>query len=190
MLTFIILVVIVFAILKAIVNAIDQTIAQKRAARLQALEEIRQQAIAAQLQQERERHRQLVEEQRERQRQYMTQQAEVMLAERERQRAIAQARREEEEARKEAIRIEKELERAEKREFERAAAEADLEFYAEVRQGYLDLCEELEKELNASTTTEKRRATIQRQLLTLEEKLHRLDQKRAKAYYLAQRKGA
>lgn len=190
MLTFIILVVIVFAILKAIVNAIDQTIAQKRAARLQALEEIRQQAIAAQLREERERHRQLVEEQRERQRQYMEQQTALVLAERERQRAIAQARKEEEEARKQAIKIERELEKAEKREFQRQQAEEDLEYFAAIREGYMDLYEQLEEELNASTTTDKRRATIQRQLLTLEEKLHRLDQKRARAYYISQRKGA
>ena len=40
-------------------------------------------------------------------------------------------------------------------------------------------------ELKDAKTTSKRRLAVQRQLITLDEKLYRLDAKRAKAYYVA-----
>ena len=93
-----------------------------------------------------------------------------------------------EQAQKDAERARKEAEKAHKAEFERQQAEADLEHMEAIRQGYMDLMDALEAEAAESTTTAKRRVTIQRQLLTLEEKLYKIDTKRAKAYYLV--KGA
>ena len=57
-----------------------------------------------------------------------------------------------------------------------------------MRDSYTDLIESMTAEAQASTTTDKRRNTLQRQILQLEEKVYKLDQRRAKAYYLA--KGA
>lgn len=190
MLSFIIAVVVVFIILKALATALEQTINQRRAARLRALEEVRQQAIAEQLRQERERRNRLVEEQREMQRRYVTQQTALIIAEREKRQALIQAQREEAQARKEAIRMEKEIERATKRENERRMAAEDLEHYTAVREGYLQLLDELQEELDASYTSEKRRNTIRRQILQLEERVYQIDKKRSRAYYLVNEKGA
>lgn len=104
-----------------------------------------------------------------------------MAAEKERQRQEAQAAKEAEQARKAA-------EKAAKEAVAREQAQADMEHYETIRQGYMDLCDLLQEEMQESTTTAKRRVAIQRQLLTLEEKLYKIDQRRAKAYYIV--KGA
>ena len=101
-----------------------------------------------------------------------------MQAEREEARRAEQEAREQEKARREA-------QKAAKREYERQQAEADLEYLDGLRAGYMDLLDALEEELNASTTSDKRRLTLRRQMLTTEEKLHRLDAKMAKAYFTA-----
>ena len=82
----------------------------------------------------------------------------------------------------------KAAEKAAKAAVAREQAQADMEHYETIRQGYMDLCDLLQKEMQESTTTAKRRVAIQRQLLTLEEKLYKIDQRRAKAYYIV--KGA
>ena len=101
-----------------------------------------------------------------------------MQAEREEARRAEQEAREQEKARREA-------QKAAKREYERQQAEADLEYLDGLRAGYIDLLDALEEELNASTTSDKRRLTLRRQMLNTEEKLHRLDTKMAKAYFTA-----
>lgn len=99
--------------------------------------------------------------------------------------AEAQAQRDAEKAAREA---QKAAEKAAKAALEREQAQADMEHYEALRQGYMDLYDLLQEEMEDSTTTAKRRVTIQRQLLALEEKLYKLDQRRAKAYYIV--KGA
>ncbi len=84
-----------------------------------------------------------------------------------------------------AERERKSVERAARREYERQQAETDLEYLEGLRAGYMDILDILEEELNDSTTSDKRRLTIRRQMLTTEEKLHRLDAKMAKAYFTA-----
>lgn len=91
--------------------------------------------------------------------------------------------------RRDAERAQKEAEKARKAAFEKEQAEADMEHYAVLRSRYMDLYDTLEAELRADTTTDKRRITIQRQLLQLEEKLYSLDCKRSQAYYITM-KGA
>lgn len=108
--------------------------------------------------------------------------------ERARAKAEAQAQREAEQAAREAQKAQKAAEKAAKAAMEREQAQADMEHYEALRQGYMDLYDLLQEEMKDSSTTVKRRATIQRQLLGLEEKLHKIDTKRAKAYYLV--KGA
>jgi len=107
----------------------------------------------------------------------------LVMREREERRLLLEAQKQEEEARKEA-------ERQRKADFERAQAVSELEYLNNIRAGYCDLYDQLEKELNSAYTTEKRRSILQRQILQLEEKLHKIDQKRAKAYYLVNEKGA
>ena len=85
--------------------------------------------------------------------------------------------------RRDAERAQKAAEKARKAAFEKEQAEADMEHYAVLRSRYMDLYDTLEAELRADTTTDKRRITIQRQLLQLEEKLYSLDRKRSQAYY-------
>lgn len=83
-------------------------------------------------------------------------------------------------------RARKDAERAAKREFEREQAMNDMEHYALMRSEYTDLIEALTREMKSSTTTERRQYTLRRQVLQLEERVYRLDQRRAKAYYKAQ----
>ena len=47
------------------------------------------------------------------------------------------------------------------------------------------LYDALEAEMQRKDTTEKRRLAIQQQLLTLDERLYKLDSRRAKAYFVA-----
>ena len=79
----------------------------------------------------------------------------------------------------------KEAERRRKADFERQQAQTDLDNLDAIREGYMRLYDALEAEAQKKDTTEKRRLAIQRQLLTLDEKLYKLDAKRAKAYFVA-----
>ena len=110
--------------------------------------------------------------------------ARIAAAERARMAQERAERQAQEQARKEAERAQKAAEKERKAAFAREQAEADLEHFEVIRAGYMDLMDVLEEELQAETTTDKRRLTIRRQLLTLEEKLYRLDQRRAKAYFM------
>lgn len=167
--------------MSALCRAAKQAAAQarvERAARARALENARRAARQAQLMEEW------------RQQQLATKQETARLISAERAR-MAQERAERialEQARKEEEKAQKEAEKAAKREFERQQAEADLEHFAAMRDSYTNLIESMTAEAQASTTTDKRRNTLQRQILQLEEKVYKLDQRRAKAYYLA--KGA
>lgn len=136
--------------------------ARRAARQAQLMEEWRQQQLAAKAETAR-----LISAERAR-----------MQAEREEARRAAQEAKEQEQARREA-------QKAAKREYERQQAEADLEYLDGLRAGYMDLLDALEEELNASTTSDKRRLTLRRQMLNTEEKLHRLDTKMAKAYFTA-----
>lgn len=182
MLHFIIAVFIVYWILKAVFTAIGQTAAQLRA-RKENLAYMRRQAELGRLAALRRRDA----EEKERQRQALLQ-ADLEIVRQQRQALAIQ-----QETRRQQAQLERDRkaeEKARKAAFERQQAEEDLEHYAAIREGYLDLMAELELELKASYTTEKRRNTIRRQLLALEEKMYKIDQKRARAYYLANEKGA
>ena len=141
----------------------------ERAARARALENARRAARQAQFMEDCRRQQLAAREET----------ARLISAERAR---MAQEREEARRAAEEA----KEAERAAKREYQRQQAEADLEHYAAMRSSYTDLIEAMTAEAQASTTTDKRRNTLQRQILQLEEKVYKIDQRRAKAYYMAQ----
>lgn len=79
----------------------------------------------------------------------------------------------------------KEAEKRRKADFECRQAQADLESLDAIREGYMRLYDALEAEMQRKDTTEKRRLAIQRQLLTLDERLYKLDSRRAKAYFVA-----
>ena len=176
----IILIGMVYAI-RALVRAGSAARAQRRAAQLY-YERQRQQALQA------ARAAALREEYRQRQLEARQETARLISAERARQEQERQERREQEQRAKEAQRAEKEAQKAQKAAIAREQAQADMEHYETIRQGYMDLCDLLQEEMQESTTTAKRRVAIQRQLLTLEEKLYKIDQRRAKAYYIV--KGA
>ena len=167
--------------LSALCRAAKQAAAQariERAARARALENARRAARQAQL----------MEEWRQQQLAAKQETARLISAERARMQAEREeARRAAQEA-KEMERAQKEAEKAAKAAIVREQAQADMEHYETIRQGYMDLCDLLQAEMQESTTTAKRRVAIQRQLLTLEEKLYKIDAKRAKAYYIV--KGA
>ena len=155
---------------------------KKRKARLKRIEQehIRESELAqlAERQRERERQReQLVREQIELAKQRALESIEHQREEEEARRAAQEA--------KEMKRAQKEAEKAAKREHERQQAEADLEYLDGLRAGYMNLLDALEEEMNASTTSDKRRLTLRRQMLNTEEKLHRLDTRMAKAYFTA-----
>lgn len=78
-----------------------------------------------------------------------------------------------------------EAEKRRKEEFTRQQAQAELDSFDTIRDRYMQLYDMLEAELKDTKTTSKRRLAVQRQLITLDEKLYRLDAKRAKAYYVA-----
>lgn len=185
--------------ISALCRAAQQAAAQarvERAARTRALENARRAARQAQLMEE-WRQQQLAAKQEtarliSAERARMAQErAERIAAQQEVQARLAwereEARRAAQEA-KEMEKAQKEAEKAAKREYERQQAEADLEHFAAMRDSYTDLIESMTAEAQASTTTDKRRNTLQRQILQLEEKVYKIDQRRAKAYYLA--KGA
>ena len=147
----------------------------ERAARARALENARRAARQAQL----------MEDWRRQQLAAKAEAARLISAERARMQAEREeARRAEQEA-KEQEKARREAQKAAKREYECQQAEADLEYLDGLRAGYMDLLDALEEELNASTTSDKRRLTLRRQMLNTEEKLHRLDTKMAKAYFTA-----
>ena len=110
------------------------------------------------------------------------------IAKAETQRQIAQEReriRREQAAAKAREQAAKEAERRRKADFERRQAQTDLDNLDAIREGYMRLYDALEAEMQRTDTTEKRRLAIQRQLLTLDEKLYKLDSRRAKAYFVA-----
>lgn len=110
------------------------------------------------------------------------------IAKAETQRQIAQEReriRREQAAAKAREQAAKDAERRRKADFERQQAQTDLDNLDAIREGYMRLYDALEAEAQRKDTTEKRRLAIQRQLLTLDEKLYKLDARRAKAYFVA-----
>jgi len=110
------------------------------------------------------------------------------IAKAETQRQIAQEReriRRAQEAAKAREQAAKEAEKRRKADFERQQAQTDLDNLDAIREGYMRLYDALEAEAQRKDTTEKRRLAIQRQLLTLDEKLYKLDARRAKAYFVA-----
>lgn len=173
----IILIGMVYAI-RALVRAGSAARAQRRAAQLY-YERQRQQALQA------ARAAALREEYRQRQLEARQETARLISAERARQ---EQERREQEQRAKEAQRAEKEAQKARKAAIAREQAEEDMEHYAGMRDAYTELIDALREELADSSTTQKRRNTVQRQILDLEEKVYKFDQRRAKAYYIV--KGA
>ena len=159
----------------------------ERAAHAYAIQRARDAARAAQLREE-YRRQQAAAKEAYRQQQLAARAETARLISEERARmaeAKARARAEQEAIRAEK-QAEKEAERRRKSEFNRQQAQADLDHYEAQRQGYIDLLDALEAELTAYTTTERRRATLQRQILATEERLHKIDQRRAKAYFIAQ----
>ena len=178
--------------LSSLCKAARQAAAQRRAIQAQHALAIRRAQEAARAAQLREEYRQQQAAAREAWKQQQlaarAEQARLISAERarmEEERARAKA---EAQAQREAEQAAKAAEKAQKAAIAREQAQADMEHYEVIRQGYMDLCDLLQKEMEDSTTTAKRRVAIQRQLLTIEEKLYKIDTKRAKAYYLV--KGA
>ena len=167
----IIVIIAVIWISRALIRAYRQDREQREAERIYRQQEIQAARAAA-----------LREEWRQRQLEAKAETMRLVSAER------ARAEREKAE-RRDAERAQKEAEKARKAAFEKEQAEADMEHYAVLRSRYMDLYDTLEAELRADTTTDKRRITIQRQLLQLEEKLYSLDRKRSQAYYITM-KGA
>lgn len=176
----IILIGMVYAI-RALVRAGSAARAQRRAAQLY-YERQRQQALQA------ARAAALREEYRQRQLEARQETARLISAERARQEQERQERREQEQRAKEAQRAEKEAQKARKAAIAREQAEEDMEHYAGMRDAYTELIDALREELADSSITQKRRNTVQRQILDLEEKVYKIDQRRAKAYYIV--KGA
>ena len=165
------------------IGAVNKSVKQKqaeRAARAYAIQRARDAARAAQLREE-YRRQQAAAREAYRQQQLAARAETARLISEERARMAADRARAKAEQQ-----AEKEAERRRKNEFNRQQAQADLDHYEAQRQGYIDLLDALEAELNAYTTTERRRVTLQRQILATEEKLHRIDARRAKAYFIAQ----
>lgn len=167
--------------LSSLCKAARQAAVQRRA--IQA-----QHALAIRRAQEAARAAQLREEYRQQQMAARAETARLISAERARMAEEKERQRQEAQAAKEAEQARKAAEKAAKEAVAREQAQADMEHYETIRQGYMDLCDLLQEEMQESTTTAKRRVAIQRQLLTLEEKLYKIDQRRAKAYYIV--KGA
>ncbi len=88
-----------------------------------------------------------------------------------------------ERARREA---EREQERQRKAEEARRQAKQDIDHLEVMREQYMTLYDLIEQERDAADTTAKRRAQLQRQLITLEEKLYSVERRKNKAYYILQ----
>lgn len=178
--------------LSSLCKAAQRKAAERRAIQAQHALAIRRAQEAARAAQLREEYRQQQAAAREAWRQQQlaarAEQARLISAERARMAEEKERQRQEAQAAKEAEQAAKAAQKAQKAAIAREQAQADMEHYETIRQGYMDLCDLLQEEMQESTTTAKRRVAIQRQLLGLEEKLHRLDQRRAKAYYIV--KGA
>lgn len=84
-------------------------------------------------------------------------------------------------------RAEKEKEQRRKAEEDKRQAQLDLEFYEQQRTELFTLCDLIQAERDDPNTTPKRKTVLQRQLITAQEKLHRIDQKRNMAYFIATR---
>lgn len=84
-------------------------------------------------------------------------------------------------------RAEKEKEQKQKAEEEKRQAKLDLEFYKQERTELFTLCDLIQEERDDPNTTPKRKTVLQRQLITAQEKLHRIEQKRNKAFFIATR---
>jgi len=171
----ILVIVFVVWIVKAVITAMIQTAAQLRARKaymMRQAEVERLNALRRQDAEERERQRQLIL------------QSDLRIVQQQREALIIQ-----QETRRQMEKDRKQEEKIRRMEFERRQAEEDLEHYSAVREGYLHLLDELQEELDAPYTTEKRRNILRRQILQLEEKVYAIDKKRARAYYLIE-KGA
>ena len=89
-------------------------------------------------------------------------------------------------ARREADRQRKEAERIAKQDEARRAAADRVEWCSAMIDRYSDLYEQIETELSSNPSlTEYKRIQLQRQLLTIEEKLHKYHEQRDKAFFTA-----
>ena len=94
--------------------------------------------------------------------------------------------RQQDRARREADRQRKERERIAKQDEARRAAADRVEWCSAMIDRYSDLYEQIETELSSNASlTEYKRIQLQRQLLTIEEKLHKYHEQRDKAFFTA-----